>query len=695
MAENLSKNILAFELLPGPYAVSHLRIGQRLAQAKGQLVQVGELGVYLTDTLEDPSTPSRQGLFGDAKILAEAAQKARHIKAEQPITVAIGNPPYDRVSSDSGGWVTSGDQTSAPLFDDVIKPAQENGVVFSAQASLYNLYVYFWRWAMWKVFQTGPDGKSVISFITGSSWLDGPAFVGLRKLAVATASEIWIIDLGGEGRGARKDDNVFDIQSPVAIVTLVRSGKASKPATIRYRRVHGTRSEKFAQLDEIGSFDPNDPWSLVEAPNGEKFIPPITNEAWNLMPLVTDIFPWQQPGMMYNRMWPVAPSPSVLERRWRELLSEPDADTRAQKFVTAKTGRNIHTRVGDLPSLASLSQDSPHLPIVRMGWRSFDQQWTFEDPRLAKTDSPALWQSLSERQLFLITPWTARISSGPAATVSTGVPDKHYFRGSYGGKDVIPLYRDAESKEPNITAGLLKGLSARLGQDVCPEDLLAYTYAVLAHDGYSAQFHEELETSPVRLPMTTDTKLFNKAVQVGKELLWLQTFGHRYTDDERQKGFVPHIDGLYWVEPVTVIPESTKNIRYDEDRHELHVGDGVISGVIPAVRQFSVSGMNILDKWLGARTHTGTGRASGKTATPLDRIRPDEWEDQWNDELLDLLRVLTRTVELGPVQEDLLHEILASELVGSQDLPAPSAAEKKVPKTIKRNTHQTAIDGRS
>src|SRR5699024_958528 len=101
------------------------------------------------------------------------------------------------------------------LFDDVIDPAKQAGVIFSAQASLYNLYVYFWRWAIWKVFQSKPQDKSIISFITASSWLVGPAFVGLRKLAVDTASEVWVLDLGGEGRGARKEENVFAIQTPV------------------------------------------------------------------------------------------------------------------------------------------------------------------------------------------------------------------------------------------------------------------------------------------------------------------------------------------------------------------------------------------------------------------------------------------------------------------------------------------------
>ncbi|MBM4481726.1 hypothetical protein GS444_24760 [Rhodococcus hoagii] len=94
----------------------------------------------------------------------------------------------------------------------MIGPAQEQGVIFSAQASLYNLYVYFWAWAIWKAFQQDPGpGDHLLHH--GVLVVDRPAFVGLRDLARRTASEIWVMDLGGEGRGARQEENVFDIQT--------------------------------------------------------------------------------------------------------------------------------------------------------------------------------------------------------------------------------------------------------------------------------------------------------------------------------------------------------------------------------------------------------------------------------------------------------------------------------------------------
>ncbi|WP_199244604.1 type ISP restriction/modification enzyme [Micrococcus luteus] len=685
VAKNLTKNLLAFELLPGPYSVAHLRIGQRLAEAQGHAFQAEEIGVYLTDTLEDPSAGMEAGLFGDARVLAEAAEAARQIKRDRRITVAIGNPPYDRVTSGTGGWVEHGDGEDA-LFDDVIGPAQEQGVIFSAQASLYNLYVYFWRWAIWKAFQQDPGDQAIISFITASSWLTGPAFVGLRDLARRTASEIWVMDLGGEGRGARQEENVFDIQTPVAIVTLVRTGEAAREASVYYRRFRGTRAEKFAALDAVARLDPSDAlWERLPGGAGDPLAPASGGEDWAAMPALADLFPWQQPGIQFSRAWPVAPDPDTLRRRWQELLRETDAEVRAHKYVTSRWGRNIHTVVQGMDPISALAPSASHAPTVRLGWRSFDRQWTFDDPRLAKTDSPSLWQSWSTRQVYMVSPRSSRISGGPAVYASAYVPDLNSYFGSGGGKDVIPLYRDAEATQPNVTGGLLPLLGERYRQEVTPEDLAAYVMGVAGHDAYVQRFDEALEGSPVRVPLTADPDLFTRAVKLGERLLWLQTYGERFTGVGRPAGRVPRIPGLGWEAPVTALPASPRAVSYNPATQRLTVGDGVVTGVSPEVRAFAVSGMNVLDKWLGARTATGIGRAAGKAATPLDRIRPIEWADEWNDELLDLLRVLTETVSLGGDQADLLDEILAGDLIPANELPEPTPTERKVPKTIKRD----------
>lgn len=685
IADSLAERLIAFEVLPGPYAVAHLRIGQRLGEMANRLLAPPHTRVYLTDTLDDPDRKvPTLGLWGDPAVLAKGRESAAEVKRNQPVTVVIGNPPYKRRTRDSGGGFVVHAPQGRAMFDDVIEGAQRAGVIFSAQASLYNDYVYFWRWALWKAFEQDPSRPAVVSLITASSWLKGPGFVGLRTLARDLADEIWVMDLGGEGRGNDAAPNVFAIQTPVAVVTLYRTGKTRKnPAKVYYRRIYGdTPGSKLERIATVQAPGIDAEWSELEVPGGARLVPSTGDENWDLMPSLTDLFPWQQPGVKFNRAWPIAPSPKTLERRWRELMATSTADERASIFVTAKTGRGIHTKVAGLPQLSSLSAESPHRPIVRFAHRSFDRQWTFEDPRLANLERPSLWNSRSDRQIFLSSMTTNPLGAGPALTVSTAPPDMHHFRGSFGGKDILPLFRDRGAIRPNLPANLLETLAQRYDQRVEPEDIAAYVYALLAHPGYEERFREALATPGPRVPITSDAELFNEAADFGRRLLWLHTYAQRFRDPAAGRGSrIPAVSGLAWTEAVTQIPESPKSVTYFPDTRVLQVADGEVGGVPPEVWDFTVSDLRVVERWLGARTAIGVGKSAAtvKTATPLDKVRPLEWEDDWNVELLELLRVLTHTVDGYPTQEDLLKRIVAGPLIPAADLPQPARAERDVP----------------
>ncbi|WP_423140659.1 type ISP restriction/modification enzyme [Parablastomonas sp. CN1-191] len=691
-AANLSRNLHAFELLPGPYSVAHLRITQRLrALSSGE---IGAARVVLTDTLESPLGGSDQHeFFGDAETLAQEQERARQVKLDQHVTVVIGNPPYRRVERQSegrgtGGWVVDGrvpgrtDERS--LFADIYDVANAN-TIFSHIANLYNLYVYFWRWALWKAFEAHGDGPGVVAFITGSSWLTGPGFIGLRQLVRELCDEAWVLDLGGDNRGAHPEENVFAIETPVAVVILVRDGATdrSRPAQIHYRRIRGTTEQKLTAMRELADSESPLTGEWIE-PATDWFAPfvPSTGDAqWAALPLLSDIFPWQQPGCKFGRTWPIAPTIEMLEARWRSFAAAPISD-KPDLFFTASSGRNIHTSVGRLGRLADTDAETEHQPISRYGYRSFDRQWAFQDPRLTNLERPSLWQSVSNQQIFMCSLLTGRISSGPALTVSAHVPDLHFYRGSYGGKDVIPLYRDASARVPNITAGFLDALATEIGiPSPSPEDMASYAYAILSSLAYQERFAGALETPGLRLPITTDADLWQEAVDLGGQLLWLHTYAERFQDPSRNQGtHVPQVEGVEWAQPVTTIPADPTAIVYDPDAQELRVGDGLISGVRSDVWDFSVTGMQVIQKWLGYRTSAPPGRAS-TSSSALDRMRPSDWPDEWNDELLDLVRVLTRTLDLQPLASDLLTRICDGPLVDSESLPTPSDRERKPPAT--------------
>ena len=543
------------------------------------------------------------------------------------------------------------------LFADIYEVANQN-TIFSHIANLYNLYVYFWRWAIWKAFEAHGDGPGVVAFITAASWLTGPGFMGLRQLVRQICDEAWILDLGGDNRGANPEENVFAIETPVAVVVLARDGASdrSRPARVHYRRVYGTAEEKLRAMHAIAEADIPLVGQWADAPTGwlDPFVPPTGDAAWADLPLVTNIFPWQQPGCKFGRTWPIAPSAELLERRWHRFAAASRAEKRAL-FYTAKTGRNIDTSVNPLPRLSETRAGTPHQPITRYGYRSFDRHWAFHDPRMAKTDSPSLWQSLSNRQIFFSSLLTGTIAQGPALTLSTYAPDLHFFRGNFGGKDIIPLYRDPTAHEPNVTLGLPGVLADRLGIDApTPEDIAAYVYALLSTSAYQERFADELRTPGLRVPITADATLWEETLAAGRELIWLHSYAERFRNqDAGRGGQVPFVDGIGWTEAVSTMPSGTSAVRYDEKTQTLVVGDGQVSGVRPDVWAYSVSGMSVVAKWLGYRTARPTGRAASSTSA-LDQMRPASWPDEWNDELLDLLRVLTITLDRQQMLADLL-----------------------------------------
>jgi hypothetical protein len=298
---------------------------------------------------------------------------------------------------------------------------------------------------------------------------------------------------------------------------------------------------------------------------------------------------------------------------------------------------------------------------------------------LLKTESPSLWRSVSAEQLFLSTLMSTPLAPGPALTVAAHVPDFHHFRGSYGGKDVLPLYRDGESRTPNVTIGLGAAIAEHLGiATPSPEQLAAYVYCLLSGAGYQRRFATELATPGPRVPITADPDAWAHAVDLGTRLIWLQTFAERMRDPAAGRGAtLPALPGLGWTRDVTRIPSSRAELDYDSSTQTLAVGDGRLEGVRPEVWTFTVSGMPVVEKWLGYRTSRGAGRAARSTSA-LDRIRPIRWLEVWSVELVELVTVLTWTCDVESEQAALLERVLAGPLVSASSLPVPDAEQRQV-----------------
>ncbi len=684
-ATALADNLYGFEVMVGPYAVAELRISRALQDRGAQLPKDGS-HVYLTDTLESPhSKPPQLPLF--LRPIADQHVKALKVKSKVPVIVCLGNPPYDRHEAatmenkaSTGGWVRWGDTESGKdaILHSFLDPASAAGHGVHLK-NLYNLYVYFWRWALWKVFESETSTEpGIVSFISASSYLDGDAFCGMREHIRRLCDEVWILDLGGEGRGARQSENVFAIQTPVAIAVALRSNKTgkSKPARVHFARLEGTREAKLAELEEIEGFA-KVKWRICPTEWQAPFRPAGKGEyfAW---PLLTDLMPWQHSGVQLKRTWPIAPDEETLRRRWRALLR---AEDRATAF--RETGdRTVNgryrvklTEAGDSTPIVQLPQNASMPDAARYAFRSFDRQYVIADGRLMSRPRPELWRAHSGRQVYLTSMFTETLGTGPALSASAVLPDLHHFSGR-GAKDAIPLYRVADASQANVLPGLLELLGQNFHREIRPGDFLAYVYCALAQPSFTFRFKKELESRELRVPITKNSALFEKVRALGARLLWLHTYGERFLPKGKHRGMIPpgHAKCIRAV-PADAdhYPES---FSYNDATRTLTVGEGKFSPVTNEVYEFEVSGLKVVQSWLKYRMKDGAGR----TGSPLNDIHCERWPAQLTDELLELLWVLEATVEAYPQQAKLLDEVIRGDLFQADELPPAPAEMRKPPK---------------
>ncbi|MGW7042030.1 type ISP restriction/modification enzyme [Streptomyces avermitilis] len=682
----LASRLFGFELQMGPFAVSELRASDLLKKYKVPLPE-GGLNLFVTDALDNPYT-EEEYLASTYGALSLSRRRANQVKANIPITAITANPPYDDKAEGRGGWVEKRPEGKEPPILDAFR-YEGNG---RYEHVLKNMYVYFWRWATWKVFDAhDEDRHGVVCLITPSGWATGPGGRGMRDYLRRTCDEGWVINLSPEGQRPDIATRVFPgVAQPLAIYIFVRkAGKERGPghrAHIHYRAVTGKRADKFRQLQRI-HLDDNE-WRDTHT-QGARPLTPVTESGWEDFPELNDLFPWGSLGTTANRSWVSAPSAEILRGRWARLIRESDRARQAELFKETRD-RKLADERQLLPGMASTTRPlieethtTPHL--ARTALRSFDRQYLIADNRVIDYPRPDLWAALQEDQLFLNQQSSHEIRSGPAVVATHLIPDTHHFNGR-GGR-ILPLLHPDGS--PNTPHGLLPYLARTLGRtSVGPDELAAYTIAVAGHSGFTERFTEELLTPGVRLPLTRTCGLWDRAVALGREILWISTFGERCADpaagrpagnitfapgDARQVKYLTHIGD--------VLPSR---MRYEPESETLHVGDGAFGPVPEAVWTYDVGGMEIVKKWFGYRKAS----PNSKRTSPLDDIHVESWDPEWTGELIELLSLLRRLTDLAPAQAGLLSEILSGPTTTQEALRSggvlpvrPAARKARLPAT--------------
>lgn len=669
---NVVQRLYGLELQSGPFSVAELRITSAIADA-GANFPVNGLNLYVADTLEDPESGSGGQLSYTLQLIARQRTRANEMKREQNIHVCIGNPPYKDHAGGLGGWIENGvDPLSggAPLT--AFKQAG-NGL---HERHLSNLYIYFWRWGFWKVFESTAEqdqrlsNGGVVCFITATGYLTGPGFRGMREYIRRRCSHGWIINLTPEGKQPPAKSAVFNIETPVAIALFVRKEDTREdvPAEIRYLELHGTRDEKFDALASTSLS--GDHWSLVRDQWSAPFIPP-GQDVWDSFPSTIDLFAFKAAGIMAGHGWVYGPTASIVASRLAEVVNERDSERKSLLFGE---GRDSSLDKTKKPLAGKDTEQDTRRPfrdlvmitdpkIVPVGFRSFDRQYIYADSRVLIQPSPDLWSSRAvSGQFYAVELHSEFPRQGPGLVFSSLIPDAHYFRGSGGGR-ALPVYHPDGSF--NEVPGLVSALRDLLGQEVGFDEVVFYVAATVGHPDYVARFERELQTPGVRVPMSLDPSLWLRAIEIGREVVWLHTYGQAGAHPTQAKAVLDVTSDSFaqprYVKPVTHLPEG---VTYDVASETLRIGGGVWSNVRPEVRSYTVGGSNVIDSWVGYRSV----RPKKRRSSPLDEINETSWSSEWSFDLSETLSALTQLVRLEPAQKDLLGDILDRELISIEDL---------------------------
>jgi hypothetical protein len=622
-ATHLGQHLHGFEIQVGPYAVAHYRMATAIQEYRGRLA--GRLPIYLTDTL----TPS----YGQSQVtphfgfmsapITEERQGADRVKAEIPIMVILGNPPYGRGRAETG-WVW-----------EVLMEDFRREVPPEYRVDLKNLaewYVYFYRWALWKLFeQEHAVKKGILSFITNSRWLLGGAFAGMRQRFRRYFDRIYIFDLHGDGRaplpaGVELDQNIFDIQVGVAIAVCIADGsRGGAEAEIYYSDEWGARASKEEWLNQFPADLPLNRFTRVPVNGYDPFYPGMGTDfaAW---PELSEIFQKKISGVQTKRDdLVVAPTRELLAQKIQHFLAAPEQQ-KADIFHNTRD-KTFH-RAAAIPFNEKL--------IIPFEYRPLDRQFLYYHPAYVEYDRRGSLRIIGGESNIFLASRHDRHGIGPVAFLQTFLPNLHVYGGhqSY----IFPLWDRANGawSTHNFHPVLLENLSAHWGQEVSPEQLFAYCYGVLGWEGYSLRFARELARSFPRVPFPRDYPLFQEGAALGQRLVNLHSFQERYP-----------ADGSITIHGAAA---SIENCDYDPQNRRLFIAkEAHAAPVSPEAWGYLVSGYEVLRQWLKRR--------AGLPLTLEVMIQ-----------LLDVIWAVEQTVALRPLLNEFGERLLTAPHFSKQEL---------------------------
>ena len=603
--KHLLPRLYGYELLMAPYAIAHLKVGLKLYETRYRFGSDERARIYLTNALEPAQDFS--GTFEFAiPALAHEAQAVNEIKRKQRFTVAIGNPPYAKLSQNRGKWVDS----LMERYKATIKTEEIQ------RQALSNDYVKFMCIATTLLESAG---SYVLGMITDNSYLDGPLFRDMRADLMECYRVIRLTDLGGNSRRVHAtvaDQNVFDIQQGVAIFVGSTIGETERHVDLAV--VRGSRSEKALWLasNRLGTaaFDRLSP----VAP--QRYFQPTftdTSTAWESWLPLPDIFAG---GIRSGRPLPF--NGAALATR---------QDSLAIAFTRAELRDNLRIFYDKAESRQSLGKrfslcSSSHFNFARARtettlkdaeacirpilYRPFDMRYVVYHPLIIGEPRPEVMKHLLAGSLALLS--TRRVTGKPYDNVLVCRGLVEYKAATHDrNTQVFPLYltgvqddtlltrtSSGQREHPNIAPAVYADWRNRL--DIHTAEEMLYTiYALLFSPEYRRRFQGELQRDYARVPRPSSPALNRQLIELGSTLVALHLMDspkldHLITTYTGPK--IPKVERVGWSENTVWLDAAA--VKKGQTAAPGTIG---FRGVAENVWNFDIGGYQVCAKWLKDR----------------------------------------------------------------------------------------------
>ena len=223
-----------------PYYIANLNIEYSYREKTGEYLEFPNL--CFVDTLDNMDwqqtgstggAVTRQSAFNLGGLSVDNWIRIQE-QNEKPISVIIGNPPYNTAQTNFNEFNPN---RAYPVIDQRIRDTYSSASTAQNRNQQYDMYKRFIRWASDRLADDG-----IIAFVTNRAYLDARQDDGFRQVVAREFSDLYFLDLGSDVRRNPKisgtSHNVFGIQTGVAIGFFVR-----EKAKLGYCGVHYARRE--------------------------------------------------------------------------------------------------------------------------------------------------------------------------------------------------------------------------------------------------------------------------------------------------------------------------------------------------------------------------------------------------------------------------------------------------------------------